>query len=491
MLTSSGCGLLSYNSGWNLFKRDLTQSKAYQDMLEKRRLARAQRQQQPAQRASFEDQQQARAQRTEPYPQAAGPKPATQARQAPQARTSHTDAPASPEPVQLVDASHHRRSTMSSLGLYGQLPHRVPRLDSPLDSPEGLRRVTHSTLDGEDADPAIDPSGQFIAFASTRHRNKPDIYLKRIGGSATQQITHDQASDRMPAFSPDGKWLAFASDRAGNWDIYIKPLDGGQPRPLTQDASDEICPSFSPDGKQLVYASYGSRSGQWELVVIDVDNPTKKQYIGYGLLPDWSPVDNRIVYQRAREKGTRWFSIWTIELVNGQPVRPTEIAASYNAGAITPKWNPDGTRVVFSTVINPDSVDQTRPVQADVWVVNADGSGRVNLTNNRYANKQPVWSPKGGVFFVTNRSGDGAEAIWSLDPARSLDHMGQPVRNAAYPGGAASPGPAQAASNPGTANPPAADQADSANTNPNAAQADPAQASVDPASDQDVMPAIQ
>ena len=35
-----------------------------------------------------------------------------------------------------------------------------------------------------------------------------------------------------------------------------------------------------------------------------------------------APVDNRIVFQRARERGTHWFSVWTVELVGDDARRP-------------------------------------------------------------------------------------------------------------------------------------------------------------------------
>src|SRR5699024_6629091 len=109
----------------------------------------------------------------------------------------------------------------------------------------------------------------------------------------------------------------FASDRAGNWDIYIMDARGGQPVQITDDLAHDIHPSFSPDGRRLVYCSYGASSGQWEMVIVDVENPTTRRVIGLGLFPTWSPVDDRIVFQRARQRGTRWFSIWTVELRDG------------------------------------------------------------------------------------------------------------------------------------------------------------------------------
>jgi TolB protein len=291
---------------------------------------------------------------------------------------------------------------------------------SSTDGARNFRHITFAT-EGSDFDPVLSPDGKWLIFASTRHRAYADLYMKRTNGSAVTQLTSDPDKDVMPAISSDGKTIAFTSSRAGNWDIYLMDINGGQPIQLTFDPAAEIHPSFSPDGKWLVYCQYAEPAGRWELVLLELANPAVKRFIGYGLFPNWSPVDNRIVFQRARGRGDHFYSIWTIDLVDGEALRPTEVATAGNAAAITPDWSPDGKHIVFSTVLRDDTNRHGLPAKrGDIWVIDVDGRNRSNLTRSRATNLQPVWATDGTIYFTSNRSLVDGENVWSLRPDRAL-----------------------------------------------------------------------
>lgn len=312
------------------------------------------------------------------------------------------------------------------LGLYGHIPNTQGTRTSPLDGINNLRQVTF-TSEGADFDPDIDPTGTLLVHASTRHRETSDLYIKTVTGSALRQLTDDPGDERMPTFSPDGTRVAFTSNRAGNWDIYIVDVKGGAPVQITNAPTNDIHPCFSRDGQKLIYSTFGTQSGQWEMVIVDLNNPATKRYIGHGLFPTWSPTEDKIVFQRARQRGTLWFSVWTIDMVNGEPMSPTEIAASTNAAAITPDWSPDGRQIVFCTVIDPDAEDQSGTPQADIWLINADGTNRVRLTMGRFSNIQPIWAPTGTIYFTSDRAGQGIENVWSIRPDRAQRMAIRPV----------------------------------------------------------------
>lgn len=304
-----------------------------------------------------------------------------------------------------------------AVSLYGEMI-SGGALGMPANASDNLRQVTASR-EGSDFDVAVDPENAWLCFASTRHSTNANLYLRRVGGSTVTQLTSDPGNDVMPAFSPDGEHIAFASDRSGTWNIYVKPVDGGKATQITDNPSQELHPSFSPDGRQIVFGALSNRSGQWEMVVVDVDNPANRHFLGFGLFPSFSPDGEKIVFQRARRRGSRTFSIWTVDYADGEASRPTEIAAASNAAAITPTWSPEGDRIAFATVLDPHSADvAARPESAELWVVDVDGTNRVRLTQDHHANLQPAWAGDGVMYFISNRSGH--ENIWSLRPGGSV-----------------------------------------------------------------------
>ena len=272
----------------------------------------------------------------------------------------------------------------------------------------GFRQHTYVD-EGYDADVAVDPRGTTMAFASTRHSRRSDIYLQRTGGLAVTKLTSDPADDAFPCFSPDGRHIAFASNRNGNWDIFVMDADGKNVVSVTTGPSQDLHPSFSPDGQRIAYSSSG-RDGQWEIWVADL-NGGERTMVGFGLFPVWSPnhAKDTIAFQKARQRGGRWFSLWTMDLVDGEPTNVSEIAVSPNAALVAPSWSPDGKRLVFATVVEPDATQAAG--SQDIWTIDADGSRRQRLTDGKGTYATPCWASDGRIYFVSDRG--GAESIWS------------------------------------------------------------------------------
>ncbi|MBL1218634.1 MAG: hypothetical protein D8M59_14215 [Planctomycetes bacterium] len=311
-------------------------------------------------------------------------------------------------------------SPRPALNLFGEID-GVGGRTGPFGASENVTQVTFS-VEGEDFNPDINSAGTHLIYASTQHSRTSDIYRKPVGGQAITQLTSDPADDIMPCYSPDDSQIAFVSNRNGNWDIFIMGTEGGTAVQVTDDPANEIHPSWSPDGQNLVFCRLGEQSGRWELWVSELATPTRKHFIGYGLFPEWNPDpnSNKIAFQRARQRGSRLFSVWTIDYVNGQGGQPTEVASAANAATLGPSWSCDGKLLAFSTIVDPDHLQgNTEMAWADIWVVSAEGTDRVNITNGEFTNCQPTWGPEGTMYFVSNRS--GTDTIWAIEPNRAID----------------------------------------------------------------------
>jgi TolB protein len=316
-----------------------------------------------------------------------------------------------------------RRDGMT--GLYGELGGASSVGSGTLVDGQGNLIQVTAASDGSCFHPDIDRTGRLMVYASTEHSERSNLYVRAVDGRTQRQITMDPADDEMPVFSPDGGRVAFASNRHGQWDIFVTGVDGGPAMRLTESSDHEIHPSWSPDGQRLAYCRLASHNGRWEIWMVDFTSNVH-QFLAYGLFPRWNPDPalDRIVYQRARERGSRLFSIWTLDLVDGEATNKTEIVSASNAAVVHPAWSPDGRRIAFGTIVDPDEHGDDRPTFSDIWIVNADGTGRVNLTNGESLNLFPVWSVDGVIYFLSDRTGN--DNIWAMETSRTL-RLGAPA----------------------------------------------------------------
>ncbi|MBN1809151.1 MAG: PD40 domain-containing protein [Planctomycetes bacterium] len=291
---------------------------------------------------------------------------------------------------------------------------------------EGALAIHTFSRTGGDNDPCVSSDGNWLAFSSTRHTKQPQIYLKRVDSQVVTRRTFSEFSSIQPKFSPDGSMLAYASNADGNWDIWIMPRDRGPSANLTADlTTDEIHPTWHPDRPILAFSSYDPASGDW-YVCIRSRRTGGLQILTPGLFPEWSPDGKKIVYQRARERGVRWYSVWMVDVTvdandNVDCSQPVELVWSDRWAAINPAWCPDNKHVTFASVYkSPEARNEKRIYRGDdIWMVGVDGRDLVRLTTTSCADWDPWWAqaPSGGVgriYFTSLMNGNCN--IWSFMP---------------------------------------------------------------------------
>ncbi|MCL5952714.1 MAG: hypothetical protein M1132_13515 [Chloroflexi bacterium] len=191
-----------------------------------------------------------------------------------------------------------------------------------------------------------------------------DLYTADPNGGAWQKLAPNYAPARDPALSPDGKTLAFRSHRAGYWEIYTLPTAGGSTATqLTRGMTYSAAPSWSPDGKKIAFESYARG---------DLD-------------------------------------IWVMNADGTQAVDLTGDSRSYDYG---PAWSPDGQWIVFTSWRT--GAQQIFAVSANSSCAGSDCPKAINLSQNKFDDQEPVWSPDGKkLAFVSDR--DGQRAIYVAD----------------------------------------------------------------------------
>jgi dipeptidyl aminopeptidase/acylaminoacyl peptidase len=73
-------------------------------------------------------------------------------------------------------------------------------------------------------------------------------------------------------------------------------------------------------------------------------------------------------------------------------------------------WPPDGKKIVFDS-----NNEYPKARKAEVYIINADGSGLTKLTSNSAADTRPAWSPDGTkIVFSSDRDG-GDYDLYTMD----------------------------------------------------------------------------
>jgi len=83
-------------------------------------------------------------------------------------------------------------------------------------------------------DPALSPTNNQVAFATTEGLDD-EVWVINVDGTGGIQLTNNTwESDKSPSWSPDGTKIVFESNRAGNSQLWIMNADGSNPHLLLE-----------------------------------------------------------------------------------------------------------------------------------------------------------------------------------------------------------------------------------------------------------------
>ena len=253
---------------------------------------------------------------------------------------------------------------------------------------------------------SIVAAGGFNVIASPWLEKPPDMaadngevwVMDADGGRQTRLV---QAGDNVdlgnPVWTPDSKQVAYVRIRgpgdplASDYDIWMVNADGTDARAVATGPTWQWFPRISPDGAWLEYTDEAV-GGPWLS-----SGPTG---------PDVGQGPQGAVFPGANAAALPQAELWRMPLDGSGPARRiTDAAGDDRSGA----WSPDGTRLAF---------DSTRDGNTELYVIDANGTNTIRLTNTPSAEWAAAWSPDGTRIAYTSDA-SGIANIWVMNAAGS------------------------------------------------------------------------
>ncbi len=306
-----------------------------------------------------------------------------------------------------------------------------------LDGEKHLKNIRQLSFGGENAEAYFSSDGKQLIFQSKRDGRACDqIYRMNIDGSKVKMVSNGDGRTTCSFFFKGNKRVIYASTHGGkkecppnpdmsqgyvwavypDFDLYTATPDGKDIKQLTNTPGYDAEATVSPDGKKIIFTS--ERSGDLELYSMDIDGKNVKQItdaVGYDGGAFYSPDSKMIVYRRstpttpaevARYKSLlarhlivpTTFEIWVMNADGTGKRQITNLAG----GSFAPYFTPDGKRIIFCT--NYFATDP-RKRNFDLALINLDGTGLERVTFNETFDGFPMFSPNGKkLVFASNRN---------------------------------------------------------------------------------------
>jgi Tol biopolymer transport system component len=245
-----------------------------------------------------------------------------------------------------------------------------------------------------------------IAITSTRDNptglpllNQGEIYLINPDGTDPQRLTNNTYGDSFPMLSPDGKTIVFDSNRLtadsgqplNTSDLFVMDADGTNQVLLTRGSS----ATWSPESNFIAFhasASYYESGGE------DTGTPTRTD-------PGAATTDSDLFVANVHALAAVHDVRIKTQLATNITNTPDQIEDDPDWSA-SPTTAPGGQSIVFTS--HPVTDHPVLSNQAEIYVINPDGTGRLQLTFNDYEERGPSWSPDGTQILFSARIGGGS-----------------------------------------------------------------------------------
>ncbi|CAN9186737.1 unnamed protein product [Alternaria alternata] len=262
-----------------------------------------------------------------------------------------------------------------------------------------------------------------------------ELYIANADGSDERKLLANSSNfDYHATFSSDGQWITFTTERNGdgNSDIYRVRPDGSDLEMMTATPSMEDAGTLSPDGSKIAYVStandYKANIWMMDLITRQTTKLTGTDLVKGNeslpesyLRPSWSPDGRWIAFSsdrntqwRGHGNGTGWEHTQELSLYairpDGTGFKQLATKEGYCLGS--PKWPPDGKRIVYYEISTEDTWNAHRPeslqaVTGQLVSIDFDTSlDRLEHTEGSGLKMFPQWIGNNTIAYLLKNTDD-------------------------------------------------------------------------------------
>jgi TolB protein len=299
-----------------------------------------------------------------------------------------------------------------------------------------LRNLRQLTFGGQNAEAYWSADGKQIVYQTTQPRYPDEqIYTMNPDGSGKKLVSTGLGRCTCGYFSPDGKWIYFSSTHERNegaqrkldmsqgylwmvnpdFALYRVPVGGGKPEAIVKKPGYVAETTISPDGSFMVFT--GGWEGDLQIYRANLDGSDIRRLtneFGYDGGPFVSWCGTKIVYRRdaprSEEEANEYrallkehlvrpgrLEVWIMDADGGNKRQVTNLGAA----SFAPFLHPDGKRIIFSS-----NYGDPEGREFDLFLINVDGTGLERVTHTKDFDGFPMFSRDGKkLLFGSNRHG--------------------------------------------------------------------------------------
>lgn len=242
-------------------------------------------------------------------------------------------------------------------------------------------------------DPQISPDGERVVYVRRSMDRMADRRISRLwivnsDGSGHRKLTDRDVNESSPRWSPDGRRLAFlSSSEEHGGEIYVHWVETGATARITQVERSPGGISWSPDGTRIAFSMRVPGSAPRL-----VDPPQAPDGA------DWAPaprVETRLNHEQDGA-GIMEYGFDHLFVVNAEGGAPRQVTSGDRHHSGTPRWTPDGERLIFSANLHEEWEREFR--NSEIYSVAVEGGEIQQLTARFGPDHSPRISPDGGTI---------------------------------------------------------------------------------------------